>query len=105
MLRLAHQLRNVDLAASPRWARLMEQNSVTPSGLTMPLFIVQGGADVVVAPAVTRAFVDRLCANRATVRFVAIEKDDHVAAAKTSAGDVTRWIADRFAGRPAPSTC
>jgi alpha-beta hydrolase superfamily lysophospholipase len=105
MLRLANQLRNVDLAASPRWAALMRENSVTPSGLTMPLFIAQGSADVIVGPAVTRAFVDRLCANRATVRFYPIDKGDHVTVGKTAAGEVARWIADRFAGRPAPSTC
>ncbi len=105
MLRLAHQLRNVDLAASPRWAALMRENSVTPGGLTMPLFVAQGSADVIVAPAVTRAFVDRLCANRATVRFYPIDKGDHVSVGKTAAGEVTRWMADRFAGRPAPSSC
>jgi alpha-beta hydrolase superfamily lysophospholipase len=105
MMRLAYQLRKVDLAASPRWAALMAQNSVTPAGLTMPLFIAQGSADAVVAPAVTRAFVDRLCARRATVRFLPIDKGDHVSVGKRSAADVVDWIGDRFAGRPAPVDC
>ncbi|MET0307160.1 MAG: lipase family protein [Sphingomonas sp.] len=105
MLRLAHQLRKVDLAASPRWAALMRENSVTPAGLTMPLLIAQGSADAIVAPAVTRAFVDRLCARGAAVRFVPIDKGDHVSVAKRSADVTTDWLADRFAGRQAIADC
>ncbi|CAN5243114.1 lipase family protein [soil metagenome] len=105
MLRLAHQLRNVDLAASPRWAALMQQNSVTPAGLTMPLLVVQGSADVVVAPTVTRALVDKLCARRANVRFIAIDGGDHVTVAKRSAPATLDWLAQRFAGKPPVSEC
>ncbi|MBC9033639.1 alpha/beta fold hydrolase [Sphingomonas sp. JC676] len=105
MMRLAYQLRKVDLAASPRWAALMQQNSVTPSGLTMPLFIAQGSADAIVAPAVTRAFVDRLCTRGAALRFLPIEKGDHVSVGKRASAEVVDWLADRFAGRPAPVDC
>jgi len=105
MLRLAHQLRTVDLAASPRWAALMQQNSVTPTGLSMPLLIAQGSADAIVAPAVTRSFVDRLCAQRANVRFLPIEGGDHVSVGKRAADVAVRWFGDRFAARPARSEC
>ena len=105
MLRLAYQLRNVDLAAAPRWAALMRRNSVTPAGFAAPMLIAQGSADEVVAPAVTRRFVDGLCAGRAAVRFVPIDGGDHVSVARRSADVTTRWIADRFAGRRAPSDC
>ncbi|WP_293881839.1 alpha/beta fold hydrolase [Sphingomonas sp.] len=105
MLRLAHQLRNVDLSQSPRWAALMQQNSVTPAGLTMPLLIVQGSADVIVAPAVTRALVDQLCARRATVQFVSIAGGDHVSVAKRSATQTLDWLGDRFASKPARAGC
>jgi alpha-beta hydrolase superfamily lysophospholipase len=105
MLRLAHQLRNVNLAESPRWAALMQQNSVTPTGFTMPLLVVQGSADVIVAPAVTRALVDKLCAHRANVRFISIEGGDHVSVAKRSAPETVSWLGDRFAGKAAVSGC
>jgi alpha-beta hydrolase superfamily lysophospholipase len=105
MLRLAHQLRNVDLAGSPAWARLMQQNSVTPDGLTMPLLIAQGSADAIVAPAVTRRFVDQLCRRRATVRFVPIAGGDHISVAKSSANVTTEWLKGRFAGAPAVGDC
>jgi alpha-beta hydrolase superfamily lysophospholipase len=105
MLRLARQLRNVNLAESPRWGALMQQNSVTPTGFTMPLLVVQGSADVIVAPAVTRALVDKLCARRANVRFISIEGGDHVSVAKRSAPETVNWLGDRFAGKPAASSC
>ncbi|AYJ86357.1 alpha/beta fold hydrolase [Sphingomonas paeninsulae] len=105
MLRLARQLRNVNLAESPRSGALMQQNSVTPTGFTMPLLVVQGSADVIVAPAVTRALVDKLCARRANVRFISIEGGDHVSVAKRSAPETVNWLGDRFAGKPAASSC
>lgn len=105
MMRLAYQLRNVDLATSPRWSALMAENSVTPDGLTMPILIAQGSADVIVAPTVTRTFVDQLCARRATVTFLPIEGGDHVSVGKTAAANVSRWFADRFAGRAASNNC
>jgi alpha-beta hydrolase superfamily lysophospholipase len=105
MLRLTHQLRNIDLTKSPRWAALMTQNSASAAGMTMPLLIAQGSADTVVAPAVTRRYVDQLCTRRATVRFVPIEGGDHVSVAKRSADVTLDWLRDRFAGRPAPSDC
>ena len=105
MMRLAYQLRRVDLAASPRWAALMQQNSVTPAGLTMPLFIAQGSADAIVAPAVTHSLVDKLCKRGAALRFLPIDKGDHVSVGKRSAPEVVEWLADRFAGRPAPADC
>lgn len=105
MLRLAGQLKNVDLAASPRWARLMEQNSVDPATLAVPVFMQQGGKDVIVAPAVTKAFVGRLCRRNPDVRYIATPAGDHVSAGKTAAPDAVAWIGDRFAGRPPPSDC
>jgi len=105
MLRLAIQLKNVDLAASPRWATLMEQNSVNPDALALPVFVQQGGKDAIVAPAVTAAFVRRLCRRNRNVRYIITSAGDHVSAGKNAAHDAVAWIGDRFAGRPAPSDC
>lgn len=105
MLRLASQLKTVDLAASSRWAKLMEQNSVDPSALTLPVFVQQGSKDVIVAPSVTAAFVRRLCRRNPNVRYIATASGDHVSAGKTAAPDAVAWIGDRFAGRPPPSDC
>lgn len=105
MLRLAGQLRNVDLAASPRWARLMADNSVDPAALSLPVFVQQGGKDNIVAPAVTEEFIGRLCRSNPNVRYIVTPAGDHVTAGKTAAPDAVAWIKDRFAGRPPPSDC
>ena len=105
MLRLAGQLKNVDLGATPRWAALMRQNSVDPSRLNVPIFVAQGSADAIVAPQVTRAFVQKLCSRERKVQFMAIEGGDHVSVGKRSADVVVEWIGKRFAGEPAPSNC
>ncbi|WEK42162.1 MAG: alpha/beta fold hydrolase [Candidatus Sphingomonas colombiensis] len=105
MLRLAMQLRNVDLAASPRWSALMERNSIDPAKLTVPMFIAQGGADAIVAPGVTRNFVAALCRRRAVVQFMSIDGGDHVSVGKRSASAAIPWINDRFAGHQTSGNC
>ena len=104
MLRLARQLKGVDLAASPRWGAQMRRNSA-PDGIGVPVFVAQGSADVIVAPAVTRDFVTRLCRRNAAVRYLPMEGGDHVTAGKRAAPEAVAWLRDRFAGRPAPSDC
>ena len=90
LLRLAGQLRGVDLAAHPRWATLMTRNSLTPTGLTMPLLVMQGSKDMIVAPAVTKRFVDQLCRHRATVTYVT-DNGDHVTAGQRGAAVAVSW--------------
>lgn len=105
MVRLAGQLKGVDLAASPRWGRIMARNSVPAARLNVPIFVYQGGKDEIVAPAVTRDFVRRLCRGRAAVRFTTAAAGDHISAGKAAAPEAVAWIADRFAGTRPPSDC
>lgn len=105
MLRLAGRLRNVDLAASPRWAALMQANSVEAARVTVPVLIQQGGKDVIVAPGVTHGFVERLCRRNRQIRYILTPAGDHVSAGKTAAPQAVAWIGDRFAGRKAPGDC
>jgi hypothetical protein len=104
MLRLVGQLKSVNLAASPRWAGLMQRNSVDPSALALPVFVQQGGKDVIVAPAVTNAFVGRLCRRNPNVRYLVSPAGDHVSAGKTAAPDAVTWIGDRSPGGRLPAT-
>ncbi len=104
LMRLVGQLRGVDLSTSPRWAALMTKNSLTPVGLDFPMLIIQGSKDQIVAPAVTRKFVDRLCRAKASVTFVT-DGGDHITAGKRSAALAVSWLGDRFAGSTPPSDC
>lgn len=105
LARMTYVLRHVDLAASPRWGPLMRANSVTTTPLGVPLFVAQGSADVIIDPAITRRFVDRMCAAGQPVRFVPVAGGDHVTIARRTAATTIDWIGDRFAGRPAPNDC
>jgi dipeptidyl aminopeptidase/acylaminoacyl peptidase len=105
LVRLTRQLRGLDLNASPRWAELMRVNSVAPRALGVPLLIAQGSADVIVAPQVTRRFVEQMCQIGQPLRFVEVAGGDHVTIAKRTATTTIDWIADRFAGKAVPDDC
>lgn len=105
LARMTYVLRNVDLAASPRWEPLMTRNSVAPTPLGVPLLVAQGSADVIIAPAITRQFVGRMCAAGQRLRFIAVDGGDHVTIAKRTGTATIDWIGDRFAGKPAPDDC
>ena len=105
LMRLIGQLRGVDLGASPRWAALMQANSVAPIRIDAPVLIAQGDKDVIVAPAVTRGFVDQLCRTGQRLRFIRVADGDHVTLGKRAAAETLDWIGGRFDGKPAPSDC
>ncbi|GAC1334059.1 MAG: lipase family protein [Chloroflexota bacterium] len=86
------------------WKSLLLQNSPGRMSIPAPIFIAQGGADQLVHPPVTAAFVKRLCTVGDRVVYRVYPGVGHDAGAQ-SAPDVVRWIADRFAGKPPQSTC
>lgn len=95
----------LDLGRIEPWARLMRENSPSAAGVAVPLMMVQGSADVIVAPAVTLDFARRACAQRKTVRYISVPGGEHATVARTEAPATLDWIDARFAGKPAPSDC
>jgi Secretory lipase len=69
------------------------------------LLVLQGDADATIVPPVTDALVAQLCQSGATVRYDKYAGTNHRALVPASAPDAAAWIAARFAGTPAPSTC
>ena len=104
ILALRQDLRSVDLARTPPWSSYVAANSPTPVS-RVPILIAQARADPFVAPAVTRRFARRLCANRVRVRFLDLPGKDHASTAKQSSAQTLAWIDQRFAGTQAPSDC
>ena len=98
-------IRGVDLARTQPWGALMRENSVSPRAVPVPLMVVQGTADTIVAPAVTEDFVRRACANGKTVRYISVPGGEHATVARTEAGATLDWIDARFRGDRAPSDC
>jgi hypothetical protein len=67
-----------------------------------PKFIAQGDTDAVVRPAVTQAYMTRLCPAGSRVTFLELPGVGHGAAALKSALPAVAWRADRFAHRSPP---
>jgi acetyl esterase/lipase len=97
--------RNLNLGQHQPWARLMRENNPSPDAVPAPLMIVQGTADVVVAPAVTLDFARRACASSKAVRYISVPGGEHATVARTEAQNTLAWIDARFAGWQAPNDC
>ena len=104
MLALRQDLARVDLSTTRPWASFVAANSTVPVS-RVPILIAQTRGDPLVAPAVTRAFARRLCANRVRVKFIDLPGGDHATTAKQSAAATLAWIDQRFAAAQAPSDC
>ena len=87
------------------WATILENNNPGATRTNAPLLIIQGDADPIVAPDVTARLVDKLCAEGESVELRVLEGTAHLDAGHVAVPDVVQWIADRFAGKPAPTTC
>ncbi len=87
------------------WRALLASN--TPGALPpgIPLFLAQGLADQLVWPAVTQDYLGRLCRAGSKVRYRVLPNANHAFVARDSAPAAVDWIADRFAGAPAPNDC
>ena len=99
-----HYLRALPWEVEP-WKGLLARNSPGAVNIPAPLLIVQGGADPLVRPAITSAFVERLCRQGQRVEYRTLPGVGHVDAGPKAAAAATIWILARFAGDPAASTC
>jgi acetyl esterase/lipase len=87
------------------WHALLVKNTpgLLPRGL--PLFLAQGSADGLVRPQVTLDYYRRVCRAGSRVRMYVMPGVSHGFAGADSAKSALSWMADRFAGRPAPTDC
>ena len=94
-----------DVTAVEPWHTLMARNSapLLPRGL--PLFLAQGDADIVVHPAVTRAYAARVCAAGTRVAFLPLPGVGHGMAAAKGAKEAIAWISGRMNGATPQDDC
>lgn len=93
-----------DPATTEPWQTLLAENSAGGSPIHVPIFIGQGLADKLVAPASTREFVAGLCAAAEHVSFHEYPGVDHAFAAYASLPALDLWLTRVEAGE-SPSTC
>jgi acetyl esterase/lipase len=98
-------VRDEDFVSKEPWSSLLHEN--TPGALPphLPVFIAQGDTDNLVLPDVTRDYVEKLCRNGSAVAYDPVPNTGHGFVAFRASNAVVDWIADRFAGAPAPSSC
>ncbi|CUU53678.1 Secretory lipase [Parafrankia irregularis] len=93
-----------DLLHDPRWQQRLSENSLGGSAPAAPILLFHGGQDTVVDLGQARDLARAYCADGAEVTWREYAGDDHEAASYRLE-DATAFLADRFAGRPATSTC
>ncbi len=71
----------------------------------IPIAVFQGAQDPLVLAASTAAYVARACASGDRVAATVYPDRDHVTVLAGASTDLLRWLDDRIAGNPAPSTC
>jgi pimeloyl-ACP methyl ester carboxylesterase len=87
------------------WRRLLVENRPGAEPIGAPVYVAQGTEDPIVRPSVTADFVRGLCDRGEVVRYEELSGAGHMRAARISASSAVQWMAARFEGRTAPSTC
>jgi fermentation-respiration switch protein FrsA (DUF1100 family) len=85
--------------------RLLAGNSPGAKSIPAPILITQGTRDQLVRPALTRRLVRRLCSQDARVQYRVSRRVAHRDVAQKTAPYAANWIAKRFAGGAARTTC
>jgi acetyl esterase/lipase len=94
-----------NLADREPWRSLLAENTPGPLPPEIPVFLAQGTADKLVIPSVTRNYAAALCKAGSRVTLDWIVGVGHAFSGRDSASAAVAWMADRFDGAAAPSTC
>lgn len=96
----------------PQFAGYLARNSTGSHAVAGPVLLLQGDADVVVPESASSQVAASLCQADVTVDYRTFPGLGHDTIPGQITGiddgamsDILSWITDRFAGRPAPSTC
>lgn len=87
------------------WQRRFNENTPGYVASVAPVLVMQGTADTVINPNGTAQYVQRACTFDQPVQYSTYEGATHQTIPYAAKAEYVGWIADRFAGRPAPSNC
>jgi alpha-beta hydrolase superfamily lysophospholipase len=71
----------------------------------IPVAVFQGARDPLVLAAATAVYVARACARGDRIASTVYADADHGTVLAAASADLLRWLDDRIAGDPAPTTC
>jgi uncharacterized membrane protein HdeD (DUF308 family)/alpha-beta hydrolase superfamily lysophospholipase len=87
------------------WKALLAENTPGNVRTSAPILIQQGTSDQVISPVVQEQFAAKLCAAGDNVEYRTYPGIGHLTIAHDTKEEVVAWIADRFGGNPATTTC
>jgi hypothetical protein len=94
----------VDPFTVPKWKAVLKENDpqyiAKPS--PVPLLMIQGGSDEQIPPVSTQILAGHLCSIGQVLQRWIYPGQSHAGVIAPSIGDMTHWIADRFAGGANP---
>lgn len=90
---------------TPPFPTLIDENTPANVKTAAPMLVVQGDKDALVIPGTTDSFATRACGTGDTLEYRKYPGADHARVMIDSQADVLAWMADRWAGKPAPTTC
>ena len=87
------------------WLKRIEQMALSNVPSQAPIAVYQGDDDPTIFPAATEAYVKKACASGTTITYNHYADTDHLRVPGRAQADFLNWIAERFSGKPAPSSC
>lgn len=87
------------------WHQRFSENTAGLVASVAPILVMQGTADTVINPNSTDEYVKRACSFNKPVEYTKYQGATHQTIPNVAEPEYLGWIADRFAGRPAPSNC
>lgn len=87
------------------WLKVLKQNTPGYGRAAAPILVMQGTADTVINPNATAQYIARACALHERVQYTTYPNQTHQTIPSVAQSQYLRWIADRFAGRRAPTNC
>jgi pimeloyl-ACP methyl ester carboxylesterase len=89
----------------PAWVKRLDENSPGNIATSVPIWLIQGEADMVVPVLLTNVLAERLCEIGNEVEYEVFPGFGHDDSTRMNMADMLAWTADRFAGEPAARTC
>ncbi|HEX5096092.1 MAG TPA: alpha/beta fold hydrolase [Acidimicrobiia bacterium] len=87
------------------WVARVRENDLHENAIDLPVFVAGGGDDPLAVPSSVNRLVERLCGAGLAVDDHRYTGAGHGATVDASITDVHEWIAARFRGEVAPSSC
>jgi alpha-beta hydrolase superfamily lysophospholipase len=87
------------------WYKRFDENTAGYSASEAPVLVMQGTDDSVINPHSTAQYIRRACKFSQAVEYTTYAGATHQTIPFVARAEYLGWIADRFAGRVAPSNC